>query len=128
MGLCTPLDLELPYPNSLLIKQPGNPGWSGVTLPWMSIGYSLRLTPLHILTFYNAVANNGVMVLPLFTTQILKDGQKVSEHSKQIINPAICSKNLANAKYDYILSNLKLALASGTITPGDLVRINSLLK
>ena len=37
-------------------------------------------------------------------------------------------KNLANAKYDYILSNLKLALASGTITPGDLVRINSLLK
>jgi outer membrane protein len=37
-------------------------------------------------------------------------------------------KNLANAKYDYILSNLKLALASGTITPGDLVRINGLLK
>ena len=93
MGLCTPLDLELPYPNSLLIKQPGSPGWSGVTLPWMSIGYSLQLTPLHILTFYNAIANNGVMVSPLFTTQILKDGKKVSEHSKKIINPAICSKS-----------------------------------
>ena len=93
MGLCTPLDLELPYPNSLLIKQPGSPGWSGVTLPWMSIGYSLRLTPLHILTFYNAIANNGVMVSPLFTTQILKDGKKVSEHSKKVINPAICSKS-----------------------------------
>ena len=93
MGLCTPLDLELPYPNSLLIKQPGSPGWSGVTLPWMSIGYSLRLTPLHILTFYNAIANNGVMVSPLFTTQILKDGKKVSEYSKKIINPAICSKS-----------------------------------
>ena len=93
MGLCTPLDLELPYPNSLLIKQPGSAGWSGVTLPWMSIGYSLRLTPLHILTFYNAIANNGVMVSPLFTTQILKDGKKVSEHSKKIINPAICSKS-----------------------------------
>jgi len=93
MGLCTPLDLELPYPNSLLIKQPGSPGWSGVTLPWMSIGYSLRLTPLHILTFYNSIANNGVMVSPLFTTQILKDGKKVFEHSKKIINPAICSKS-----------------------------------
>ena len=93
MGLCTPLDLELPYPNSLLIKQPGSPGWSGVTLPWMSIGYSLRLTPLHILTFYNAIANNGAMISPLFTTQILKDGKKVSEHSKKIINPAICSKS-----------------------------------
>jgi outer membrane protein len=37
-------------------------------------------------------------------------------------------KNLANAKYDYILANLRLALASGTITPGDLVKINNLLK
>ena len=36
-------------------------------------------------------------------------------------------KNLANAKYDYILSNLRLALASGTITPGDIVNINNLL-
>ena len=103
MGLCTPLDLELPYPNSLLVKQPGSPGWSGVTLPWMSIGYSLRLTPLHILTFYNAVANNGVMVSPLFTTQILKDGQKVSEHSKQIINPAICSKSSIDQIMPYLI-------------------------
>ena len=37
-------------------------------------------------------------------------------------------KNLANAKYDYILANLRLALSSGTITPGDLVKINNLLK
>ena len=51
MGLCTPLELELPYPNNLLIKQPGKPGWSGVTLPWMSIGYSLRISPIHMLTF-----------------------------------------------------------------------------
>ena len=36
--------------------------WNGLVLPWMSIGYSLRLTPIHMLTFYNAIANNGVMV------------------------------------------------------------------
>ncbi len=36
-------------------------------------------------------------------------------------------KNLANAKYDYILANLRLDLAAGTITPGDLVSINNLL-
>ena len=36
-------------------------------------------------------------------------------------------KNLANAKYDYILANLRLGLASGTITPADIVKINSLL-
>ena len=37
-------------------------------------------------------------------------------------------KNLANAKYDYILANLRLALASGTIAPKDIVNINNLLK
>ena len=37
-------------------------------------------------------------------------------------------KNLANAKYDYILANLRLALAAGTISPSDIVDINNLLK
>jgi len=37
-------------------------------------------------------------------------------------------KNLANAKYDYILANLRLALAAGTISPSDIVEINDLLK
>ena len=75
MGLCTPLELELPYPNNLLIKQPGKPGWSGVTLPWMSIGYSLRISPIHMLTFYNAIANEGVMVKPclLYTSPSPRD-------------------------------------------------------
>ena len=36
-------------------------------------------------------------------------------------------KNLANAKYDYILANLRLALAAGTIDPSDIVEINDLL-
>ena len=103
MGLSTPIDLELPYPNNLLIKQPGKSGWSGVTLPWMSIGYSLRLSPIHMLTFYNAIANEGVMVKPLFTSKILKDGQQVSENSKEIINPAICSKSSINEIIPYLI-------------------------
>ena len=103
MGLCTPLELELPYPNNLLIKQPGKPGWSGVTLPWMSIGYSLRISPIHMLTFYNAIANEGVMVKPLFTSEILKDGQQVAKHSKEIINPAICSKSSINKIIPYLI-------------------------
>ncbi len=103
MGLCTPIDLELPYPNNLLIKQPGKDGWSGVTLPWMSIGYSLRISPIHMLTFYNAIANEGVMVKPLFTSQILKDGKIVTIKSKEIINPAICSKSSINEIVPYLI-------------------------
>ena len=37
-------------------------------------------------------------------------------------------KNLANAKYDYILANLRLSLASGTLEPSDILNINNLLK
>ena len=37
----------------------------------------MSLTPLHILTFYNAVANKGKMLLPIFSTDILKDGKTV---------------------------------------------------
>ena len=103
MGLCTPLDLELPYPNNLLIKQPGKSGWSGVTLPWMSIGYSLRLSPIHMLTFYNAIANEGVMVKPLFTSQVLRDGKLISENSTEIINPAICSKSSIEAVMPFLV-------------------------
>ena len=37
-------------------------------------------------------------------------------------------KNLANAKYDYILANLRLALAAGTIGPNNIVDINNILE
>lgn len=93
MGLSTPLALELPFANNLIVKKPGTKGWSGVTLPWMSIGYEVQLTPLQILCFYNAIANKGEMVKPLFTTAIMKGGEVIEQHQTDIINPAICSQS-----------------------------------
>ena len=92
MGLSTPLELELPFPNNLKSPVPNKGGWSGVTLPWMSIGYEMQLTPIHMLTFYNAIANQGKMVKPIFTSAISSDGKIIKKHSTQVINPAICSK------------------------------------
>ena len=92
MGLSTPLELELPFPNNLKSPIPNKGGWSGVTLPWMSIGYEMQLTPIHMLTFYNAIANQGKMVKPIFTSAISSDGKIIKKHSTQVINPAICSK------------------------------------
>ena len=110
MGLCTPLDIELPYPNSLLVKKPGSNEWFGTTLPWMSIGYSLRLTPLHMLTFYNAIANQGVMVKPLFTSSVMNGGKIIYEKNIEVINPAICSKS----SIDKILPFLVNVVEEGT--------------
>ena len=93
MGLSTPLELELPFPNNLKSPIPNKGGWSGVTLPWMSIGYEMQLTPIHMLTFYNAIANQGKMVKPIFTSAISRDGKIIEKHTTQVINPSICSKS-----------------------------------
>ena len=93
MGLSTPLELELPYPNNLKMPVPNKGGWSGVTLPWMSIGYEMQLTPIHMLTFYNAVANKGRMIKPVFVSSITKDGMVIEQNKTEVINPAICSQS-----------------------------------
>jgi len=66
--------------------------WSNSSLPWMSIGYEVALTPLQILTFYNAVANDGVMVKPHFVKEVRKAGLPVQTFKTQVINPKIASK------------------------------------
>lgn len=73
------------------IKYPGDPLWSGVSLPMMSFGYEVRLTPLQILTFYNAVANNGKMVKPRLVDEIRHHGKTTTRFNTEVLNPSICS-------------------------------------
>ena len=47
------------------VGRPGDQTWSGCSLPWMSTGYELKLSPIHLLSFYNGVANNGKMISPI---------------------------------------------------------------
>lgn len=58
--------------------------WSGVSLPWMSVGYELKMTPLQILRFYNAIANDGVMMKPYLVDAIM-DGSEVVEHFPPVV-------------------------------------------
>lgn len=92
LGLGSELGLEISGEGRPKIKGPSDPSWSGVTLPWMSIGYETLMTPLQILTFYNAVANDGVMVRPLFVQSVRQNGNIVRENEPQIINKAIASR------------------------------------
>jgi cell division protein FtsI (penicillin-binding protein 3) len=92
MNLNDALGLEIPGEGNPKIKDVTDPTWSGVTLPWMSIGYEVRQTPLQILTFYNAIANNGKMVRPMFVKEIRKRGRVVKKMKTQVINDKICSK------------------------------------
>ncbi|GAB4249090.1 MAG: penicillin-binding protein [Vicingaceae bacterium] len=92
MSLNKPLGIEIAGEGQPLIKNTTSKSWSGTTLPWMSIGYEVRMTPLQILTFYNAIANNGKMVKPKFVKYIQSRGKKIEEIKTEVINPKICSE------------------------------------
>ncbi len=92
MNLNVPLELEIPGEGMPYIKNTKSKSWSNVSLPWMSIGYEVKLTPLQILTFYNAVANDGVMVKPKFAREVRNKSQVIRKIETQVINEAICSK------------------------------------
>jgi len=93
MDLNKKLGLEIAGEGSPFIKNVKDKSWSGVSLPWMSIGYEVRLTPLQILTFYNAVANNGKMVKPKFVAEIKEHGHVVKKFPTEVINNSICSQS-----------------------------------
>ena len=91
MGINAKLGVDMvgePEPDFKDVKK-----WSGTTLPWMSIGYELQLTPLQILAFYNAIANNGKMVMPHYVTAIKDNGKIVKEFGTTVLNPQICSSS-----------------------------------
>lgn len=91
MNLNKKLGIEIAGEGNPKIKSTKDKSWSGTTLPWMSIGYEVKLTPLQILTFYNAIANNGKMVKPIFVKEIKKNGVVLKKINPKIINPSICS-------------------------------------
>lgn len=68
-----------------------NDQWSLVTLPWMSTGYEVRVTPLQMLSFYNAVANKGQLMKPYLVSAIERNGEPV-----EVFRPTILDKKIAS--------------------------------
>ena len=91
MRLNEKLNVEIKGEGSPYIQYPGDKYWSGLSLPMISHGYEVRMTPLQILTFYNAVANNGKMVKPGFVREIRYHGERIRKFDTKVLNPSICS-------------------------------------
>ena len=134
MGLNNSLDIEIKGEPKPKIPHPLDSDWNGLSLPWMSYGYGVSLTPLQILSFYNAVANDGIMVKPTFLESSNKLGAlKKNTFKKQILNPSICSKEtlsiVKKMLYDVVhhkngtaknikSNNIKIAGKTGTAQVG----------
>lgn len=83
------LGLGIPGEGVPLIKNVKDKHWSGVTLPQMSYGYEVLVTPLQTLTLYNAIANNGKMVKPRFIKEVISNGIVAKKYEPEVINEQI---------------------------------------
>jgi len=91
MGLNQKLGLEIKGEGAPDIKYTDSKFWSGLSLPMMSIGYEVRLTPMQVLTFFNAIANDGVKVKPRFVEEIRQHGSVVRSFDRVVLDHSICS-------------------------------------
>ena len=93
MGINRSLGLSIKGEPEPKIPYPTDKDWDGLDLPWMAYGYGVAMTPLQILSFYNAIANDGELLRPKFIEKIANAGEKPQKiFKKEILNPSICSK------------------------------------
>ncbi len=99
------------------IPVPGGKNWSKNALPSLAYGYGLKITPLQTLTFYNAIANNGVMVKPRYIKEVRAWNDKVENFETKIRNPKICSDETLGAIQEILKNIVVRGTAKGLYTP-----------
>ena len=105
MGLTDSVYCEIPGADKARIDVPKDT----VTLSKMSYGYSVELSPMQILMFYNAIANGGRMVRPMLVTAIQQNGEVVRSFRPEIVKSSICSNrtlhDIQGALHDVVWDN-----------------------
>ena len=115
-GLTDELGIQIQGEGKPLIRSQGDPGWSGVSLASMSYGYGIKVTPLQLLSFYNAVANNGKKMKPLFVEKIVGKDGKVKTFPVEVLNHAMCSKETVRQAKAMMEAVVESGTASGIKT------------
>ncbi len=111
MGLNKKLNLSIRGEGKPKFPYPGDEDWYGTTLPWMAFGYGVSLTPLQTLTFYNAIANDGEMVKPRFIKEIRAWDKVEQSFDKEVLNPAVCSKETAKIVQEMMANTVRRGTA-----------------
>ena len=101
-GFTKPIGFQIKGEGKPYIPNPKDKEWSKISLEWMSWGYGISITPMQTLMFYNAIANNGVMVKPRFVKELRKEDKVEKVFKTEVLNPKIAS--------DETLSKLKKVL------------------
>lgn len=108
MNLDQPIGLPIKGEGMPIIPSPSDKKlWSKNALPSIAYGYNVSMTPLQVLTFYNAIANDGVMVKPRFLKEIKKRNTVIEKFDTEIINPQIASQQTIRTVQE-VLKNIVL--------------------
>lgn len=104
----SPIDLmNVPKPYMAPLNEKGS---ALGNMLWMSFGYALQVSPLHTLTLYNAVANNGVMMKPYLVSRIQQGGIVFKDFTPTIIDEKICKP----ATIEAAKASMELVVKEGT--------------
>ena len=87
MGLCDSVDYIIPGAQQALIQAPEN---DTVTISKMAYGYSVELSPLQMLMFYNGIANDGKMVAPLLVKEVRKGNKVLESYESRVVKNSLC--------------------------------------
>jgi cell division protein FtsI (penicillin-binding protein 3) len=108
----SPIDLtNVPKPTMAPLDQKGS---AEGNMLWMSFGYGLQVSPLHTLTLYNAIANNGTMMKPYLVSNIQRNGIIIKR-----VEPIVIEKNICRPD---VIQAAKSAM-EGTVIDGTATRV-----
>ncbi len=114
MGLSDSVDYTIPGAKQSLIKIPNDT----VTISKMAYGYSVELSPLQILMFYNGIANEGKMITPVFVKEIRRNGEIVEEFETSVVKSSLCDastlRGIKECLYDVVWDN---DLGTASVSP-----------
>jgi cell division protein FtsI (penicillin-binding protein 3) len=91
-GFTKPIGFQIKGEGKPYVPSPKDKSWNKISLEWMSWGYGVSVTPMQILMFYNAVANNGVMVKPMFIKELRRQDKIEKVFETEIVNSEIASE------------------------------------
>ncbi len=117
MRLNLPLGVDIGGEAIPYVKNTKDKTWSRVSLPWIAHGYEVELTPLQILAFYNAIANDGKMMKPMFVSEIRKLGKIVQVFQPKVLKDSICSKKTAKIVQDLLVAVVDSGTAKNIKNP-----------
>ena len=104
-------DFDISGLGTPVVNRPGTAGWSKTTLGTTAYGYGISVTPLHVATFYNGIANKGRMMKPYLVESVEKNGRVIKRYDPSVLNN-ICSRNTA----DTVTRALRAVVERGTAT------------